>query len=100
MAVQRGLPRIGLPVLDTLVIATECAVAPCGCSVFCGRRTDNDEAATVTATCGDDHQPMVESFNAALLATLPTDSKEPLVETCDRVLEETYALWTTSGEAS
>lgn len=78
---------------NPMVLVSECASVECGCRVFVGRRIDNKEAATVAVVCLPEHRPMLEDFNRRFLATLPSDSTEPLIEVADRLLLEAYAAF-------
>lgn len=73
------------------VVGKERAVAPCGCTCYCGRRTDNKEVASVAIACSDEHEASMDTFNKGLHDSLATPEDRPLAEVADEILAMVYA---------
>jgi hypothetical protein len=66
----------------------ERAYLECGCQVFVGRRLDNYEVATMAASCSPTHDQLVNHFQMLLAESTVDPSDEPLVDVCERLLEQ------------
>lgn len=74
----------------------ERAYLECGCQVFVGKRLDKMETATMAASCSPAHDQLVTHFNMLLAESTVAPTDEPLVDVCERLLDEAarYALGT------
>lgn len=88
MIVERDLPPTPLPSPERHhVTATQRARLSCGCAVWVGKRVPDEQVATVTVPCCNDHRKTIGvRFNEAMRSTLPSQSTEPLIDVVARVL--------------
>lgn len=66
----------------------ERAYLECGCQVFVGLRLDNQEVATMAASCSPTHDQLVSHFQMLLHESTVDPTDEPLVDVCERLLEQ------------
>lgn len=66
----------------------ERAYLECGCQVFVGMRMDNQELATMAASCSPTHDQLVNHFHMLLLESTVEPTDDPLVDVCERLLEQ------------
>ena len=63
----------------------------CGCCVIVGRRADNLEVMTVTASCGPDHEDLGEEVHEAIEASTWVPENTELQDTLDRLQRGIFA---------
>lgn len=64
------------------------ALLDCGCHVWVGQRLDNMEVATMACSCSPTHDQLVNHFTMLLRSSTVEPFDEPLVEVCERLLEQ------------
>lgn len=76
----------GMPPIKT----NQRAELDCGCKVLVGTRMDDGAAATACWACGDAHQPIMDTFQRLMVASLeePADPYRRLVEVADELLAQ------------
>lgn len=89
-------PQIIFNPPNPLMGIKERAFIECGCQVWVGMRMDKMETATMFVTCSPAHEDLAHHFNMLLAESTVEPTDDPLVEVCERFLEEAarYALGT------
>lgn len=86
--IEQLRPSMILNPPNPVIIVKERAYLDCGCQVFVGLRTDNQETATMAASCCPEHDQLVNHFNMLLQESTVDPLDEPLVDVCERLLEQ------------
>lgn len=62
------------------------AMLGCGCGCYVGLRVDNHETATATVACSVAHEPMMQRFDANLIASLAEPQDRLLIDVVAELL--------------